>query len=387
MTFDFDTPIDRRGTASVKWDGLPEGAIAMCLADMDFPAPAAVTAAVRARADHGIYGYTGGPERLAWHIAAWAERRYGWVIKKSWIMMDVGVVASLASAVRALTAPGDRIIIQTPVYHPFFSVIRNNGRVVVENRLVLDDGYYHMDFDALAAQARDAAMLILCNPHNPVGRVWTREELSRVAEICLEHNVIIVSDDIHCDFAFARPYTPIASLGDAVAQTTVTCLAGSKTFNIAGLATSYLVIPNPELVAAMRAEQYRRGILHPNMFGSLALDAVYREGDAWLDALRAYLIVGQRILHDYLDPLPGVRLIAPEGTFLVWLDCRALGRPSDALVDELLWAGVRLTAGRVFGEAGEGFLRLNYGTSHATLREGLARLAGFVDQAASGPTQ
>jgi cystathionine beta-lyase len=247
--------------------------------------------------------------------------------------------------------------------------------VVVENRLVLEDGRYRMDVDALAAQARDAAMLILCNPHNPVGRVWTREELARVGEICLAHGVILVSDDIHGDFAFARPYTPIAMLDDAIAQASITCLAGSKTFNIAGLATSYEVIPNPELRAKMHAEKCHRGILHPNMFGLLALDAVYREGDAWLEALRAYLVAGQRLLHEYLDPLENVHLIEPEGTFLAWLDCRALSRPSQALVDELLWAGVRLTAGRVFGETGEGFLRLNYGTSHVTLREGLARTA------------
>ena len=375
--FHFDVPHDRRNTYSQKWMNLPTtDSIAMCLADMDFQAPQAVTDAFAARVAHGIYGYTHYPDGLTQHITAWVQRRYAWSVAEEWIAMNVGVVASLCTIIRALTQEGDRVIIQTPVYAPFFTSIRNNQRVVVENQLILEDGHYQMDFDTLEAQARDAKLLILCNPHNPVGRVWTRAELSRVGEICLAHGVTIVSDDIHCDFALSRPYQALAALVVAFAQQRITCLAASKTFNIAGLDTSYEIIPNPDLREKIAREKAGRGISKPNMFGLLALEQVYQHGDAWLEALCAYLRASHAVLHAHLDPLEQVRCTTPEGTYLAWLDCRAYGRTSRELCDYLLQtARVRLTPGRIFGATGEGFLRLNYGTDHTTLRTGLERIA------------
>lgn len=372
----FDSPVERRSTQSLKWSGLPdETVIPLCLADMDFLSPASVTAALTARAAHGIFGYTGYPDTFFATIAAWVERRYHWPIQENWIAMNQGVVTSLGVAIRALTREHDRIIIQSPVYHPFFAVIRQQQREVVENRLVLEDGRYRMDFEALAQQAKDAKLLLLCNPHNPVGRVWTPDELTQLGRICLEQGVRVLSDDIHSDFALRQPYHPFASLHEDFARISVTCLSPSKTFNLAGLETSYEVIPDRALSELMQAERVRSGIFRPNLFGITALEQAYRDGDAWLDALQAYLRESVRIIEDHLRNQDHLGWIAPEGTFLLWLDGRKLGMTSEALTEYLLQtARVRVFSGRIFGTTGEGFLRLNYAVNHATLRASLDRI-------------
>jgi cystathionine beta-lyase len=373
----FDTPIDRFNTQSIKWSGLPsETAIPLCLADMDFPAPPAIVSALAARVAHGVYGYTGYATSLSETIAAWAARRYHWAIQPTWISMHQGVVTSLCTAIRALTDIGDKVIIQSPVYHPFYTAIRTNHRTVVENPLLLDRGHYRMDLDLLTEQAKDARLLILCNPHNPVGRVWSAEELIQLGQICLEHGVTVIADDIHADFTWAQPYRPFAALHNDFAENSITCLSPSKTFNVAGLNTSYEIIPNPALREKIRREKTGSGFNRPNLFGLLALETAYRVCDGWLDELLAYLAKSQALLREQFAAMAGIELIEPEGTYLAWLDCRQLGRSSDELVATLLSeAQVRLTSGRIFGTAGEGFLRMNYATNHASLTTALTRIA------------
>ena len=372
----FDVPIDRSATHSLKWCGLPaDDVIPLCVADMEFLSPPPVIAALAARAAHGVFGYTGYPDGFFPGIIDWVARRYAWAVEESWIGMHHGVVASLCSAIRAFTSAGDRVIIQSPVYYPFFAVVQANQREVVENRLLLEDGAYRMDFAALAAQAETARLLILCNPHNPVGRVWTPEELTQLGRICQERGVVVISDDIHSDFAFARPYVPFAALAPEFAQASVTCLSPSKTFNIAGLDTSYEITPNPALRETLQREKAGAGVIRPNLFGIVAMAAAYRDGTPWLEEVGAYLAESRRLLRAAAARWQGVRLIEPEGTYLAWLDCRDRGRSSKALADHLLRAAkVRLIPGRVFGPPGEGFLRLNYATTHATLKACLERI-------------
>lgn len=376
----FDIPVNRRDTQSVKWSGLlTDDVIPFCIADADFPVAQPIIAAITARAQHGIFGYTRYSDELHAIICAWIARRYHWTIDPSWISMNQGVVTSLCTAVRALSREGDTVLIQTPVYHPFFTAIRNNQRVVVENPLVLENGHYRMDFDLFAQQVKTAKLFILCNPHNPVGRVWTADELLRIGQICLEHGVTVISDDIHADFAFAHPYCPFASLHADFAAHTVTCLSPSKTFNIAGLSTSYEIIPDAALREKIRHEKAGGGIGHPNLFGLLALEQAYRACDDWLDELLQYLAASRALLREYLHPLANITLVETEGTYLAWLDCRQLGQTSEALTKYLLdHAQVRLVSGRIFGAAGEGFLRLNYATHHARLATGLARIVEAV---------
>jgi cystathionine beta-lyase len=365
--------VDRRGTQSYKWSGLPAvDSIPMCVADMDFQAPPAVSAAFRAQIEHGVYGYTRWPESLNGVIAAWTTRRYHWTIEESWIAENQGVVASLCTAIRALTQEGDRVIIQTPVYRPFYTSISNNQRVVLENPLILDHGRYSMDFDGLAWLAKDAKLMLLCNPHNPVGRTWTAEELRRVGQICLEHGILVISDDIHADFTWTPAYCPFASLHPDFAQNSVTCLSPSKTFNVAGLNASYEVIPNPTLRKNIAREKARSHSSHPNLFGLIAMEHAYTACDDWLDDLLRYLEESRAMLCEAFGPVASVELLESEGTYLAWLDCRRLGYSSTALADMLLdRANVRVLAGNAFGPDGEGFLRLNYATSHAMLKDAL----------------
>ncbi len=373
-------PVNRKETQSSKWSGLPtDDTVPMCIADMDFLAPVPVLSAIVQRAAHGVYGYTGSPDSLCETMVSWVARRYQWAIDPAWLLLNQGVVTSLCMAIRALTAEGEGVIIQPPVYHPFFSVIRQNHRQVIENPLVLDHGTYHMDLDLLAQQARNARLLILCNPHNPIGRVWTNEELTQLGRICLDHGVTVISDDIHADFTWTSPYCPFAALHPDFAQNSITCLSPSKTFNIAGLQTSYEIIPNPVLRRKIRQEKSGCGISEPNLFGLLALEKAYRECDGWLDDLLHYLQTSQTLVREWATTQEGISLIEPEGTYLAWLDCRALGYTSKVLAEYFLQhARVRLHAGSIYGIPGEGFLRMNYATNHATLATALACLTDAV---------
>ena len=388
--FDFDAVVDRTGTASRKWDARFEvfgtgDILPMWIADMDFRCPPAVVEAVKQRAAHGVYGY---PARLDSYYAAfvdWARRRYAWQVESSWLLSTPGVVPAINAAILAFTEPGDGVLIQPPVYPPFFSCPRLNGRTLVENPLLeMADGTWRIDFDDLKRKlALKPKMLVLCSPHNPVGRVWSREELQRVAELCLEQDVLMFSDEIHGDLLLGgRRHTPLASLGPEVASRTVTCTAPSKTFNIAGLYTSVVIVSDAPLRSKFAHMLEALDISGGNVFGVTAFEAAYNFGEEWLQELLPYLESNADFMADYLaKKIPRLHMAKPESTFLAWLDCRELGL-SQAELKEFFTkkARVGLNDGRTFGEPGMGFMRLNFGCSRTTLTEGMERIAQAVSR-------
>lgn len=384
MKYDFDRVIDRRHTDSIKWSRNEKlfgdaDVIPAWIADMDFESPAPVIEALRARAAHGIYGYAVRPPEFALALANWIHKRHRWQIQPEWVTYSPGVVTGLALAVHAFTHPGDKVIIQPPVYPPFFSVVRNNGRQLVLNPLQVVDGIYRMDLDDLERQI-DARtkLLILCSPHNPVGRVWTREELIGLGEVCLRKNVLIISDEIHCDLLLrGAQHTPLASLSDALAQNTLTFVAPSKTFNLPGLYTAAAIIPNARLRAQFEAVRNDLSLEGSNIFGIAGFIAAYQSGEEWLDQLLVYLQGNVEFLQNYFETfIPRLRLNVPEGTYLAWLDCRALGL-DDAGLRAWMYkrARVAMNEGHTFGEQGRGFVRLNFACPRATLQEIARRIA------------
>ena len=386
--FDFDRVVDRRGTDCIKFDfavehGLPADVLPLWVADMDFPAPQGVLDELRKFADLGIFGYSDAKPDYYEAVANWFERRFQWRPEAAWLVRAPGVVFALAMAVRALTKPGDSVLIQPPVYHPFYSVVEDNGRRLVESPLVLEDGRYLIDFeDFEAAVVRENVKLfILCSPHNPVGRVWTVEELKRLGDICLKHGVIGLSDEIHCDFTFpGHPHTPFVKAVPELAERTVVCTAPSKTFNLAGLQASNIWIPGADIREAIEAEINACGLSSLNCVGLAACKAAYRTGEAWLDALLTYLKGNVDFLRDYLrDNLPMLRLIEPEGTYLAWIDFSALGLSPEELDDLVInRAKLWLDAGRIFGESGAQFQRVVLACPRATLKEALDRLRDAI---------
>lgn len=388
MQYNFDRVIDRRHTDSIKWSRNEKlfgdaDVIAAWIADMDFESPVSVIEALRARAAHGIYGYAVRPPEFATTLANWMHKRHHWQIKPEWVSYSPGVVTGLALAVLAFTQPGDKIIIQPPVYPPFFTVVRNNGRQLVLNPLQVVDGAYRMDLDDLERQI-DARtkLLILCSPHNPVGRVWTRDELIALGEVCLKKNVLILSDEIHCDLILrGMHHTPLASLSDALAQNTLTFVAPSKTFNLPGLYTAAAIIPNARLRAQFEAVRNDLGLEGSNIFGIAGFVAAYQHGEEWLDQLLVYLHANLEFLQDYFKKfIPRLRLNYPEGTYLAWLDCRALGL-DDAGLRTWMYkrARVAMNEGHMFGEQGRGFVRLNFACPRATLEEIARRIAAATN--------
>lgn len=383
MRYDFDKVINRKNTDSMKWDyaekrfGSKE-VLPMWVADMDFEAPLPVVEAVKKRAEHGIYGYTERPESCSEAIVDWAKKRHGWDVKKEWLSFCPGVVPALSMAILAFTQPGDKVIVQSPVYYPFFNVIKNNGRYIVDNQLKLENGDYVMDFEDLEKKIDSRVkMAILCSPHNPVGRVWSREELERFGEICLKHNIIIMSDEIHSDLVFKGfKHIPIASISEELAQNTLTCIAPSKTFNIAGLSTSLLITPNKKLRSHFNNVLENLGIEMGNIFGITAMEAAYRHGGEWLDQLIDYVESNMDFLESYTkEKIPSIKFIKPQGTYLAWLDCRGLGMDQNTLKKFMAQtARVGLNDGTVFGPGGEGFMRMNLGCPKSLLEEGLKRV-------------
>ena len=387
--FDFDRVIDRRGTGCIKYDfavenGKPADVLPLWVADMDFQAPPGVLEALHGRVEHGIFGYSGAKDGYYKAAADWFERRFGWRPESNWLVMTPGVVFALAMAVRALTEPGEAVLVQPPVYYPFYQVIRNNGRRVVENPLVLRDGRYGIDFEGFEAAIVEsgAKLFMLCSPHNPVGRVWTAEELRRMGDICLRHGVRVVSDEIHCDFTYpGHPHTPLLAAVPGLRDRAVVCTAPSKTFNLAGLQASNVWIPGEETRGRFEAELSATGYFQLNGLGMAACEAAYRTGGPWLDQLLDYLRGNLDFLRAFLrENLPGIRLIEPEGTYLAWLDCGGLGLDADALEDLIVnRARLWLDAGAIFGTGGQGFQRVVLACPRATLREALDRLKAAVD--------
>lgn len=393
MPCDFDQDLERRQTNSVKWDGVERvfgraDLLPMWVADMDFAAPPAVLAALRARIDHGVFGYTESAEAALTALAGWLARRHAWRIDPAWGLITPGVVSGLVLAVLALTDPVDEIVIQPPVYPPFYSVVENNGRRLVENPLRLEGGRYVMDLEGLARQLQDRKikMLILCSPHNPVGRVWERGELEILGRLCLEHEVILVSDEIHADLIYTGyRHLPTAAISEDLAGITVTLAAPSKTFNLPGLTTAAAIIPNGELRAKYAGLRRRLHYGGESVMGLVGMEAAYEYGAEWLDELLSYLEANRDLLLDFLRAeAPGIEAVRPEGTYLAWLDCRGLdlegGRLWRFLIDQ---AGLGLNDGRDFGGPGEGHARLNFGCPRRVLQAGLERLAEAVRKQSS----
>lgn len=377
--YDFDKVINRRGTNSEKWDMKGDDILPMWVADMDFKAPEPVINAIIERARHGIFGYSFYPDSYYDSIIKWQAKRNHWKIKREWIMYSPGVVPAINILIKILTRPGDKVIIQPPVYHPFFKAVHNNDRKLLENPLKFENNRYTMDFEDLEEKAKDpkAKLLILCSPHNPVGRVWTREELTRLGKICIENNITVISDEIHSDIIYkGHKHIPFASISEEFAQNSIVCTAPSKTFNLAALKTSCIIICNEKHRKLYRNIMETIGLSEGNVFGAVALEAAYTHGDKWLHQLIDYLEGNLRFLKNYIsENIPEIEVVEPEGTYLVWLDCRKLGMDAKSLEDFMLTkAKLWLDEGYIFGKQGEGFERINIACPRVILKEGLCRL-------------
>ena len=378
--FDFDTVIQRRGTNSFKWDTPEEdGVLPMWVADMDFCTAPCIIEAVQRRAEHGIFGYTKVPEAYYAAVVDWFSRRHGWQMNPSSIIYTTGVVPAISAIIKAMTQPGDRVIVQTPAYNCFYSSIRNNGCELLANPLIYQNGTYTIDFDDLERKAADerATLMLLCNPHNPAGRVWTRNELMRIGEICLRNHVFIIADEIHCELTFeGHDYTPFASLSEAFALHSASCVSPSKAFNIAGLQIANIVAADEETRRRIDRAINDNEVCDVNPFGVDALIAAYNEGGEWLDALRSYLWNNYRCVRKYFDEhLPQYAILPLEGTYLVWIDISSTGIKSDRLSVRLLnEAKLMVSPGTIYGPGGENFIRLNIACPKALLTEGLNRL-------------
>lgn len=382
MKYDFDEIIPRRGTNSYKWDSDADPEVLpMWVADMDFRTAPAVTEALTARASQGIFGYTRVPDSYYTAVSDWFASRHGWTIGASSVIYTSGVVPAISAIIKALTSPGDKVLVQTPVYNCFFSSIRNNGCAIDESPLIYSGLSYTMDFEDLERRAADPAvkLLLLCNPHNPAGRVWTRDELVRIQDICRRHNVRVVSDEIHCELTMPGfVYTPYAT----VDSDAIVCVSPSKAFNLAGLQIANIICPDGETRRLIDRAINDNEVCDVNPFGVIATEAAYRHGADWLAQLIGYIWENYRFMQNFCrDALPALPLTRLEGTYLVWMDCRTLPFTSDELERRLLTeARLWLNAGTMYGAAGEGFMRWNIACPRAVLAEGLNRFADFVAQ-------
>ena len=384
MKYDFDKPVSRRGTDSYKWDSAEsEGVLPMWVADMDFRTASAITDALRRRVEHGIFGYTRVPDSYYETVSSWFLRRHGWAIDRDWIVYTSGVVPAISAVIKALTVPGDKVLVQTPVYNCFFSSIRNNGCEMVSSPLVFADNTYTIDYEDLERKAADpkVKVMLLCNPHNPGGRVWKREELAHIGEICIRRGITVVSDEIHCELVFPEHrYTPFASISEDFLRHSVTCISPSKAFNIAGLQIANIVCADADRRARIDRAINDNEVCDVNPFGVIATQAAYNEGEEWLDQLIDYLHANYLYMRDFCrEHLPEFPVAALEGTYLVWMDCRKLGMSSEELERRLVSeARLWLNAGTMYGAEGEGFMRWNIACPRNTLTEGLKRFVYFA---------
>lgn len=397
MKYDFDQICSRKNTDCLKWDTVQsifghEDVIPMWIADMDFPVPQPIIEAIRKRAEHPCYGYTKPGIRVIETVVERIQRKFHWKIEPEWVVFTPGLIPALHFAVRTLTHPGDEVILQEPVYHPFFKAIISSGCQIINNGLKLVGGRYEMDYEDLESKfhSRGGMFLtnssrvkavILCNPHNPVGRLWDRKELIRMGEIVLRHGAVVIADEIHCEILFkGHRHTPFASISEEFEKNCILCISPSKTFNLAGLEISTVIIPNKKLRDEFST--MRSGILpESNLFGYLALEAAYRYGDEWLNQVLEYLQGNLDFMLDYfVNRIPRIKVIQPQGTYLIWLDCRELGMDNLALRSFMREkAKVGLDDGFLFGEGGSGFQRMNIACPRSILVEALGRIEGAVN--------
>jgi cystathionine beta-lyase len=383
MYSNFDERVNRENTDCYQYDLRKkyfgtDDIIPMWVADMDFKTPEFITAAMEKRLSHEIYGYTFRSASFYESVIKWLKTRHDWKIKKEWIEFSPGIVPALNLAVLAFTRPGDKIIVQPPVYFPFFSAIKNHGRVMVNNQLKLRDGRYYMDYRDLESKIDNRVkMMILCSPHNPTGNVWTREELVKLADICLSNNILILSDEIHSDLVFrGHRHIPTASLGKDIARNTITFIAASKTFNLAGLSTSLVISSNRKLIRRFGEIIDHVHVGSGNIFGNIATEAAYNFGHEWLGQLMDYLQGNIDFVVNYLSrDIPLIKPVIPEATYLLWLDCRKLGMDRRQLKNFFIEkAKLGLSDGPVFGKGGSGFQRMNIGCPREKIKKALHRL-------------
>ena len=372
--------VDREGTHTTKWDEAKkkfgtEDLLPLWVADMDLASPACVQEAIKKRALHPVYGYTIYPEDYYQAIQDWIFSRFSWKVEKEWIVPCYGVVPSLNFIISAFSEEGEGIIVQSPIYPPFVSSVKHKKRRVLDNTLVYKNGSYHIDFEDLEQKAKEATLFLLCSPHNPTGRVWSEEELEKMIDICIANDVLIISDEVHADIVYEKVHYMLGSF-EKIMHHCILLNAPSKTFNIAGLNTSYAIIPDTRLRQAYRLEQDRSGITNGNPFGIEALISAYQEGAPWLEHLKTHLRSNITYVERFLQAhqLP-IKMVPAEATFLLWLDCKQMGLTHEELVDFFVFqAKLGLNDGKSFGAAGEGFMRLNIGTSQAVLEEAMQRL-------------
>ena len=392
MSYNFDEIIPRRGTASVKWDLFEEDALPLWVADMDFRTAPAILEALRKRLEHGVFGYELVPQSYFDAVANWFDRRHGWKgISREHIIPTTGVIAAYSACIKAFSRPGDNVIVQTPCYNAFFPAIRNNGCRELCNSLVYANNTYRIDWEDLTRKAADpkTTVMLLCNPHNPTGRVWTREELERIGRICLENGVFVISDEIHCELTYpGHDYTPFATMPNELVRNSASCISPTKAFNIAGIQIANIFAADPDAVRRIDRAINDNECCDVNVFGCTALEAAYNKSEEWLDALRAYLYENSQLVYRYLqEELPQMTALPLEGTYLMWIDCRAACRQDEPLegfserfANHLRYnAHLVLSTGTIYGADAEGFERLNIACPKATLTEALGRLKnGFL---------
>ena len=384
MKYDFDKIIPRHGTNSYKWDSMADAdVLPMWVADMDFRTAPPIIHALQRRVEHGIFGYTHVPDAYYDAVTSWFSRRHQWQIKPEWLIYTSGVVPAVSAIIKALTVAGDKVLVQTPVYNCFFSSIRNNGCETVSNPLVRTGDTYTIDYEDLERKAADVQVkvMLLCNPHNPAGRVWTKEELTRIGEICIRHHVVVIADEIHGELVFpGHTYTPFASLSEDFRKHSVTCISPSKAFNIAGLQIANIVCADEEMRRKIDKASNINEVCDVNPFGIAATIAAYNEGEEWLSQLLAYLQENYRCMKDFCkEYLPDFPITTLEGTYLMWMDCRTLHKTSKELEQLLLKdAKLRLNEGTMYGAEGEGYLRWNIACPRPLLIKGLKRFRDFA---------
>ncbi|MCI8801592.1 pyridoxal phosphate-dependent aminotransferase [Acetatifactor muris] len=382
MKYDFDRMTDRRGVGSLKWD-VPERELPMWVADMDFETAPEIIEALKKRVEHGIFGYSVVTEDWYEAYRSWWSRRHHLEMEKEWLIFCTGIVPAISSAVRKLTTVGENVLVQTPVYNIFFNSIRNNGRNILESPLVYRDGEYSVDFGDLEEKLANpqTTLMLLCNPHNPVGKIWDRETLFRIGELCAKHHVLVLSDEIHCDLTDpGYEYVPFASVSQACRDNSITCLAPTKTFNIAGLQTAAVMVPNPVIRHKLDRGLNTDEVAEPNAFAVGAAVAAFQKGEEWLEELREYLSENKRRVREFAEKnLSGIKVVPSRATYLLWLDCSGITEDAGELTAFIRRdSGLYLTEGEEYGACGKAFIRLNPACPRERLLDGMRRLEESV---------
>lgn len=381
--YDFDSITDRSGTGSCKWD-VAQGELPMWIADMDFKTAPEIREAIIARAEHGIFGYTDICDDWYNAYIGWWSRRHGYTMQKDWLIFCTGVVPAISSIIRKLTTPAEKIVLLSPGYGMFFNCAVNSGRVISESVMLYEDGDYKIDFDDLEARLADkqAAMMILCNPHNPIGKIWDEPTLHRIGDLCLKHHVILLADEIHCDLTSpGRQYIPLASVSEEIKNNSITCMAPTKAFNLAGMQTAAVSVPDPVLRHKVWRGLNTDDVAEPNAFATVAAVAAFEKGEKWLDELREYIDENKRIAAEYINSsIPHIKVQKSDATYLLWIDCKAIYDGKNDPSEEIrAKTGLFLSGGSHYGKGGEGFVRMNVACPREVLYDGLARLKRGVE--------